>query len=132
MRIQKNNKDVYKRQAEDIVISSRIRIARNIAQFPFENKMNDQQQKELVQLVVGTLGNINLGDNKFEFIPMSDVDEYQKQSLVERHIVSKMCIRDSPMTLRKDVAENHYRREDILRNAPEVQAGCVVVPKVVE
>lgn len=39
---------------------------------------------------------------------------------------------DHPMTLRKDIAENRYRREEILKNAPEVQAGCVVVPKVVE
>lgn len=37
-----------------------------------------------------------------------------------------------PMELRKDEPENQYRRDDILRNAPEVQAGCVVVPKTVE
>lgn len=109
--------------AEDIVISSRIRIARNIAQFPFENKMNDQQQKELVQLVVGTLGNINLGDNKFEFIPMSDVDEYQKQSLVERHIVSREFInkKNATLALSKDHTisimvneEDHIRLQTIL------------------
>ena len=109
--------------AEDIVISSRIRIARNIAQFPFENKMNDQQQKELVQLVVGTLGNINLGDNRFEFIPMSDVDEYQKQSLVERHIVSREFInkKNAILALSKDHTisimvneEDHIRLQTIL------------------
>lgn len=39
---------------------------------------------------------------------------------------------ENPMTLRTDEVEDLYRREDILRNAPQVQAGCIVVPKVVE
>jgi aspartyl-tRNA(Asn)/glutamyl-tRNA(Gln) amidotransferase subunit C len=39
---------------------------------------------------------------------------------------------DSPMTLRKDVVEHQFNRSELLANAPEVQAGCIVVPKVVE
>ena len=39
---------------------------------------------------------------------------------------------DHPMKLRPDEVHHEYRREDILKNAPQVQAGCVVVPKVVE
>lgn len=108
---------------EDIVISSRIRIARNIAQFPFENKMNGQQQKELVQLVVGTLGNINLGENSFTFLPMSEIDDYQKQSLVEQHIVSREFVKkeNATLALSKDHTisimvneEDHIRLQTIL------------------
>lgn len=40
---------------------------------------------------------------------------------------------EHPMHLREDVAEDHkFRREDMLKNAPEVQSGCLVVPKTVE
>lgn len=39
---------------------------------------------------------------------------------------------ENPMKLRKDVVFHPYRREEILKNAPKTQAGCVVVPKVVE
>ena len=38
----------------------------------------------------------------------------------------------NPMKLREDVVDHPYRREEILKNAPKIQAGCVVVPKVVE
>lgn len=38
----------------------------------------------------------------------------------------------TPMKLREDVSENHYRRDELLKNAPQTQAGCVVVPRVVE
>ena len=38
-----------------------------------------------------------------------------------------------PMKLREDVAVEHkFRREEMLANAPEVQSGCLVVPKMVE
>lgn len=37
------------------------------------------------------------------------------------------------MTLREDKAvTDKFKREELLKNAPEVQAGCLVVPKIVE
>ena len=40
---------------------------------------------------------------------------------------------ENPMTLREDVAvQNKFSRDELLKNAPEVQAGCLVVPKTVE
>ena len=39
---------------------------------------------------------------------------------------------DHPMIFRGDVVEHHYDRKELLANAPQVKAGCVVVPKVVE
>lgn len=38
----------------------------------------------------------------------------------------------NPMKCREDIARNHYNRDEILSNAPQLQAGCVVVPKVIE
>lgn len=36
------------------------------------------------------------------------------------------------MELRKDVIKPSLKREALLKNAPQTQAGCIVVPKVVE
>lgn len=39
----------------------------------------------------------------------------------------------NPMRLREDVAvTNKFTREELMKNAPKVQAGCLVVPKTVE
>ena len=38
----------------------------------------------------------------------------------------------NPMELRRDVVIPSVRREEILKNAPATQSGCVVVPKTVE
>ncbi len=40
---------------------------------------------------------------------------------------------EHPMHLREEVAVDHkFKREEMLKNAPEVQSGCLVVPKTVE
>lgn len=38
----------------------------------------------------------------------------------------------NPMTLRKDEVISNYKRDDILKNAPEIKAGCIVVPSVID
>ncbi len=40
---------------------------------------------------------------------------------------------ENPMKLREDKAvTDKFKREELLANAPSVQAGCLVVPKTVE
>lgn len=41
-------------------------------------------------------------------------------------------ILDIKNVFREDVIEPSYARDEILKNAPEAQGGCVSVPKVVE
>lgn len=40
--------------------------------------------------------------------------------------------KEDAMKLREDVAEESPKRELILANAPKTEAGCIVVPKIVE
>ncbi|MEG0615093.1 MAG: Asp-tRNA(Asn)/Glu-tRNA(Gln) amidotransferase subunit GatC [Oscillospiraceae bacterium] len=40
---------------------------------------------------------------------------------------------ENPMKLREDIAViDKFSREELMKNAPQVQAGCLVVPKTVE
>ncbi|MFQ9432526.1 MAG: Asp-tRNA(Asn)/Glu-tRNA(Gln) amidotransferase subunit GatC [Ruminococcus bicirculans (ex Wegman et al. 2014)] len=40
---------------------------------------------------------------------------------------------DNPMILRKDVAvQDKFTRQELMQNAPQVKAGCLVVSKTVE
>lgn len=40
---------------------------------------------------------------------------------------------DNQMILRKDVAvQDKFTRQELMQNAPQVKAGCLVVPKTVE
>jgi protein arginine kinase len=73
----------------DIVISSRIRIARNLQSYPFPILATNQQSKEVLDKAVSTLDNGKLnGVGPFEFIALSEMNELEKRVLVEKHLIS--------------------------------------------
>lgn len=73
----------------DIVISSRIRLARNLQKMPFPIRMNDQQKKEVRdQIVQSAKQSANEILNELTYIDMEQVDKVQAVSMVENHLVS--------------------------------------------
>ena len=72
----------------DIVISSRIRLARNIAGFPFVNRANIRQQHEILEIGKGCITNKRLADNTL-WVPVDDADPLDRELLVERHLISR-------------------------------------------
>ena len=72
----------------DVVICTRVRLARNLERFPFERKITPVQSQELATLVHGALENINLGDNKLNLYTGEELDKVTALSLAERHVAS--------------------------------------------
>lgn len=72
----------------DLVPSTRIRLARNLKQFPFERKMSSEQKQQLIQQVQTALQTIRLGENSFRFYSLQDLSERERYALVERHLIS--------------------------------------------
>jgi protein arginine kinase len=68
----------------DVVISSRIRLARNLKEYPFPIKMNQGQTKEIKECIK----NIFKDDNNYEYIELSDLTDIDLASMVEMHIIS--------------------------------------------
>ena len=70
------------------MISSRIRLARNLAEFPFVRKANDDERGQISKLVKTKLQNIDAwpGLTYFELEQLDDVD---RQFLVERQLMSR-------------------------------------------
>ena len=40
--------------------------------------------------------------------------------------------KNDPMILRKDELSESIKRDELLKNAPQTKAGCIVVPKTIE
>lgn len=73
----------------DIVISSRIRLARNLKGIPFPSKMSKEQKKELNLKVKDAIYNSSNSFSKtLKYIEMCDIPETQRFAMVERHIIS--------------------------------------------
>lgn len=72
----------------DIVISSRVRLARNIAGYPFLSKTTDVQRREIEHDLGEKIGSMDLGHETF-YVDISRSSELDRQVLVERHLISR-------------------------------------------
>ncbi len=79
----------------DIVCSTRVRLARNLVQYPFPDRASPEQKAEIEKKVQAALlsGNSVLRD-QFRFISLEKLSDEEAVSMVERHIVSPAFISD--------------------------------------
>jgi len=80
----------------EIVISSRVRIARNLRNMPFPLMSNPEQSLTAMEQLIGVAesGRLN-GLGKIETIRLSDLTELEKLVLVEKHLISPNLANES-------------------------------------
>ncbi len=69
----------------DIVITSRIRLARNLKNYRFPVKMNQEESEKVIKEATDAINRINL-NYKLQY--MRDLSDTQKNSLIENHLIS--------------------------------------------
>ena len=81
------NKWYIEKGAEgDVVLSTRIRLARNIDEFPFPSKLDGNGKRKVCTLVRDAL--LSGDKNGFAYIDMTTLTPSQAVSLAERHLIS--------------------------------------------
>jgi len=71
----------------DIVISSRIRLARNLSKYPFPHWANKEQLDGVLNDIKAASSKINMLKSSTLFV-LGELDSIDKQFLVERHLMS--------------------------------------------
>ena len=72
----------------DIVISSRIRLARNLADFPFIRRCSDEDRVSIERTVRAKLDAVT-GWNDVHYVDIEQLPEIDRQFLVERQLISR-------------------------------------------
>ncbi len=72
----------------DIVISSRIRLARNLAHYPFISKASSADRHELLETLRGAVLEAP-SDTEMAYVDVEELDELDRQFLVERQLISR-------------------------------------------
>ncbi|MDD3839501.1 MAG: protein arginine kinase [Clostridia bacterium] len=93
----------------DVVLSTRIRLARNLDDIPFPIMMDDITAQQVIERCWQALDN---GDQDFKLLRIKDLNDIHKQAYIEKHISSP------------DLMENPKRSALILKNDQET---CVMV-----
>jgi protein arginine kinase len=67
----------------DVVISSRVRFARNLQGYPFEERLSAERAEEIIEKTAKALG------DEFRRTNMADVTPLMAESMVEKHFISR-------------------------------------------
>ncbi len=103
----------------DICLSTRVRLARNISQYPFPIRLSPEQKKEVGEKVRDILK-----DEDLKFIDMSSLSQTETVSLAEKHLISPEFACDTSgrslmLSEEEDVSimiceEDHIRIQSVL------------------
>ncbi len=72
----------------DVVLSCRVRLARNIDSYPFPAKLTDEKTQELTQKIVDASSSLG----EFKHIKISRLNPRERQRFVEKHLISRELI----------------------------------------
>ncbi|GBF35736.1 ATP:guanido phosphotransferase YacI [Desulfocucumis palustris] len=93
----------------DVVISSRVRVARNLAEFPFPHQLSDESAEQVIQAVSLAVNNTaDQGIGILEMTGMGELTPVERQILVEKHLISP------------DLLENYKNKAVVLNNDESV------------
>jgi len=126
-------------QAE-VVISSRVRLARNLAGFPFANKANRRQRHEIIERCKQHIVSRRVADNVI-WVDVPSSPTLDRQLLVYRHQVSRQFIANSDdrprgvavgadETFAVMVNEEDHVRLQVLRSGMQLQEAWHQISRI--
>lgn len=74
----------------DVVMSSRVRLARNLQGIPFPRRMGEADQEKVL-----TLCKDAVQGKELRYIDLSVMEDYEKQAIAERHLISPQMMENN-------------------------------------
>jgi protein arginine kinase len=114
---------------EDVVVSTRIRVARNIEKYKFPNLIDDIDAEEITQDILKGLKNLQ---TDYEFYRNSDLTEVERNVFVEKHLISPNLsgeVQNGSFFVRKDekttvmINEEDHIRIQVLLPGLNIEEG---------
>ncbi len=79
----------YEEQKDNIVISSRVRLARNLKDYPFYYAISNKDSKEMIEKINKAIFNDRISSRSyFEKIDFDSLDDIEKYAMLEKYIIS--------------------------------------------
>jgi len=114
----------------EVVFSSRVRLARNLAGMPFLTRCSRSQVGDIAETIRKTLMKMALGGETL-YVDMDQADPLDREVLVERHLVSRQLVESSgprgvaiagDETVSVMVNEEDHLRAQVLRGGLQLDA----------
>lgn len=105
----------------DVILASRIRLARNIYQYPFSSRITSEQTDRMISDAGKKIMSIPVTRDYRDYI-LEDLEETEKEALVERHVISKFLTQqDKAMFFVSDDEKNSI----MLNEEDHIRIQCI-------
>lgn len=112
----------------DVVISSRVRMARNIAGYPFLTKTSRSQRIEILNVCKERLLGAGIGERTL-WVDVHDASPLDRTLMVERHLISKEHARGViPGTAKEDQPESIEQPKPSVPTMPPARGVAISFP----
>ena len=76
---------------DDVVLSTRVRLARNLKGIPFPNTMSESDGEKVIEKVSEALSKLNY---KFNLVRLNEISDMERQKLFEQHFISPQMLKN--------------------------------------
>lgn len=76
---------------DDVVLSTRVRLARNIKGIPFPNRMSAEDAEKVITMVSDALSKLNY---KFNLVRLNSLTDIERKRLMEEHFISPQMLKN--------------------------------------
>lgn len=125
--------------SDAVIISSRVRLARNLKGYPFPCRMSSAQRTEVAERVKSVMCGKEFGGYKFMAIAMEDMNEFDRVAMVERHLISpdfadggkgKLLITTEDEQISVMVGEEDHLRIQVILPDFEIEKALSIADKL--
>ena len=113
----------------DVVISTRIRLARNLTKFPFPASMTGEQRRAVLELFQKALAENDPGVGVLRYFSMQNIDPNEALAMVERHLISPdfaVCAEGSGLFINDDETVSMMIGEEDHLRLQVIQSGMAL------
>lgn len=107
----------------DIVLSSRIRLARNLENVPYPNRASAEEKATVSKSVIEAISQQN--EIKLHYIDLADLPEVEREVLVEKHLISPIHAKEG---MEKGVLLNDNETISVMINEEDHLRIQVLIP----
>lgn len=108
---------------KDIVLSSKVNLARNLDKVPFPNKLDDSKGKELVQTMLDSL-EVDYNDKRFNIHKLWNESEEFMNSYLENHYINNALIKNKNKSA--FIFNNKNKSTIMLNEENHIRIQCIV------
>ena len=126
---QKNNKETesawfaHKGPDNDVILSTRVRLVRNLADFPFPSKMNEEDRYRVNSLVYDAFSSLD----SFHYLDFKELSRPGKEILIDKNILSEQKASTAENTSKTgESPKKSYEPTAVLFNYEDESLSCLV------